>query len=132
MSLTLRSKRVLEVGLADRKAAAEIADAIDSGSNLQAASVAVIPASTNIAVPAVVPAVIADSAGTYVIPAEPTGAEVDAAINTLRDAVESGLDAKAENAAVVTAIGTIESRLDTLESKVNAIILALKAAGLMA
>jgi hypothetical protein len=45
--------------------------------------------------------------------------------------VEAGLLAKADQAAVSTLMGLIEGRLDVAEAKVDAVIAALKAAGLM-
>lgn len=101
MALSTAARRRLEVALAQRAAAKEIADAIDLGGNPQAETVA-----------AITPSNLATVTGTYSIPAEPTGAEVDASVNSL------GAD--------------VELRLDALDSKVNAILTALKNAGLMA
>lgn len=72
MALSAKARRRLEVALARRDVAVEIADAIDSGSNAQAAAVADA-------------GVIA---GTYAIPAEPTGAEVDATVQVVADKVD--------------------------------------------
>ena len=107
MALSVRTKRILEVAMADRVASAEMAAAIDSGSNPQAASVALIAVPTT-DIPAAAAAL--STADTY------TDADVNAEIN----------------AAIDTVALVIEGRLDTLETKVNAIITALKAAGLMA
>ncbi len=101
MALSAAARRRLEVAMAKRAEAKEICDAIDLGGNSQAAVVAAIVASN-------LPAV----AGTYALPAEPTGAEVDATVQA--------------------SISAIETRLDALDSKVNAILAALKTAGLMA
>ncbi len=101
MALSQAARRRLEVAMAKRAEAKEICDAIDAGGNAQAAAVAAIT-------PSNIPTVI----GTYVDSAEPTGAEVDATVNDLRESVET--------------------RLDALDSKVNAILSSLKAAGLMA
>ncbi len=74
--------------------------AINSGSNPVAASVAAIPASTNLPTAA--------TAGG----AEPSATDVDASINALATAAET--------------------RLDANELKINQILAALKAAGIMA
>lgn len=73
--------------------------AIDAGANAVAATVAAIPASTNLPTAA--------TAGG----AEPSAAQVDASVNALATAAET--------------------RLDTVEAKINQVIAALKAAGLM-
>lgn len=132
MALSEKARKRLEVALARRAEAKEIADAIDSGGNPQAASVAALGATSNLSVLAPVAASISDSAGTYAIPAEPTGAEVDAAIDALRDKVETALDAKADNDDADQLRSQAEARLDAVEAKVDAVIAALKAAGLMA
>lgn len=74
---------------------------------------------------------ITDSAGTFAIPAEPTGAEVDTAINALRDKVETALDAKSDNADLETLRTEAEARLDAIEAKIDAVIASLKAANIM-
>lgn len=79
--------------------------AIDSNGSGPAATVAAIPASTNI--PA--SAAVLSTSNTY----------TDAAVITSINAAVNGVTAVAE------------TRLDTLESKVNAVIAALKAAGMM-
>jgi len=96
MALSTRTKRVLEVSMADRKASAELAKAVDSNGSGPASHVIPIPASTNIPV---------------------------AVASLTPDAVVADVNA---------AIAVVESRLDTLETKVNAIIAALIAAGMMA
>lgn len=101
MALSTSARKRLEAAITRRAEAKEIADAIDAGGNAQAATVA-----------AITPSDVAAVTGTYAIPAEPTGAEVDATVEALRSGVET--------------------RLDALDSKVNAILTALKAAGLMA
>lgn len=132
MALSSKARKRLEVALARRAEAKEIADAIDSGGNPQAAVVAALGATSNMSALVPAAAVITDSAGTYAIPAEPTGAEVDAAIDALRDKVETALDAKADNADAETLRTEAEARLDAIEAKVDAILVSLKAAGLMA
>lgn len=102
MALTKRTKEVLVVAMADRKAANELADAVDAGFNAEADAVAALGATANLSA----------VAGIYAIPAEPTGAEVDATVQALADEVEA--------------------RLDDVEAKVDEVIQALKDAGLMA
>jgi len=89
MALSKKTKEILTVAMADKKSAAEIAEAIDAGGNAQAAAVAALGA---------------------------TAALV-------------GVDGTGSNAAPL--VGT-EARLDAIEAKVDAVIAALKAAGLMA
>jgi len=118
--LSTKTRKILTVAMANRVAAAELADAVDSGSNPQAASVAVIPASADLTVPAPVAAAVADT--------DITASQAAVVASDLNAA----LDDKADNADLITLAGEVEARLDTLEGKVNAIIAALKAAGLMA
>ncbi len=132
MALSAKAKKRIEVALARRQEANEVIAAIESGSNPQAAAVAALGATSDMTALAPTASVITDSAGTYAIPAEPTGAEVDTAINELRDKVELALDAKADNADAETLRTEAEARLDDIEAKVDAVIAALKAAGLMA
>lgn len=89
MALSTKAKKRLEVALARRAEAAEIAAAIDAGGNAQAASVALLGATSDLV----------------------------------------GVDGTGSNAAPLA--GT-ESRLDAIEAKVDAVITALKNAGLMA
>src|SRR3990167_3766857 len=105
MALSAEQRKVLRIALGskgDDGVADEIADQIDSGGNLVASAIAAIGVTSNMS--ALVPvaaglaagspdaSVITNSAGTYAIGAEPTGAEVDTAIDQLRDKVETGLD----------------------------------------
>lgn len=129
--LSNKAKAVLISGLANKAVGIEVAAAIDAGGNVQAGAVAAI-ASANLTVAVVAATTFLASAGTYVIPAEPTGAEVDAAIDTALGQVKSVVDVKADNADLETMRGEVETRLDALESKINAVIAALKASGLMA
>ena len=48
MALSAKTKKIVEIALADRKAAAELSAAIDSGSNTPAASVAALGATVNL------------------------------------------------------------------------------------
>lgn len=87
--LSNKTREILTVAMANAKAAKELADAIDSGANAQAASVPVFGATANLV----------------------------------------GVDGTGSNAAPL--VGT-EARLDAIEAKINAVITALKNAGLMA
>lgn len=120
MALSEKAKKVLISGLANKAVGTEIASAIDAGGNTQAGAVAAIPASADLTVPAATPAAVVDT--------DITATQLAVVAADLNDA----LDLKADNAVMVTVVGEIETRLDTLETKVNAIIAALKAAGLMA
>jgi hypothetical protein len=101
-------------------ASIKLGDLIEAGSNPQAATVAAIPASANLTVPVVAAAAVenTDITATQL-------AVVAADLN-------AALDNKADNADLVTLASEVEARLDTIESKINAVIAALKAAGLMA
>ena len=98
----------------------KLGDLIEAGSNPQAATVAAIPASANLTVPVVAAAAVGNTDITATQLAV-VAADVNAA-----------LDNKADNADLVTLASEVEARLDTIESKINAVIAALKAAGLMA
>ena len=89
MSLSKKAKEVLVVAVANKSVGDEIADAIDAGSNDQAAAVAVIGATTDL----------------------------------------TGVDGTGSNAAD---LATTEARLDVVEAKIDEVIAALKAAGIMA
>lgn len=132
MALSTAARRRLEVALAQRAAAKEIADAIDLGGNPQAAAVAALGTTTNMTAFVITAAVISPSAGTYAVPATPTGAEVDTAINQLAAKVVTALADKADNADAETLRTEAEARLDAIEAKVDAVIAALKTASLMA
>jgi len=101
MALSTKAKKRIEVALARRQEALEVIAAIDSNGSGPAAAVAALGVTTNLPV----------SNLTAAIPAEPTKAEVDAGINTLRVAAEA--------------------RLDAIEAAVDAVTAALKAAGMM-
>lgn len=132
MALSTKTRKILEVSMANRGAAKELADAVDNGGNPQAASVSVIGATSDLSAAVVAPTTFAASAGTYAVPATPTGAEVDSAIDAALAQVKTVVDIKADNADLETLRGEVEARLDAVESKVDAIITALKNAGLMA
>jgi hypothetical protein len=120
--LSEKVRKILIVAMANKAAAKELADAVDNGGNPQAATVAAIPASADLSVPAPVAAAIADTD----LGAGPAFAAVVAAD------LNAALDDKADNADVVTLASEVEARMDTVEGKINAVIAALKAAGLMA
>lgn len=104
----------------------------ESGSTLsQAANVEELGATANLTALSPTAASITDTDGTYNNAAEPTGAEVDATVDALRDKVETALDLKADNADVETLRGEVEARLDDVEAKVDELIAALVASGLM-
>lgn len=118
--LSTKTRKITEVALANRVAAKELCDAIDVGGNPVAADVPVIPASADLTVPAVTAATVADT--------DITATQLAVVASDLNAA----LDLKADNSVMVTVVGEVEARVDALEAKVNAIITALKAAGLMA
>jgi len=91
MAISQKARDVMRVAMANKAVAKEIADAIDSGGNPQAAAVAVIGATTNL------------------VGTDGSGGVGDAA-----------------------PLAETESRLDAVEGKIDAIIAALKTAGLMA
>lgn len=132
MALSNKTKEILVVALANKVAATELAAAVDLGGNSQAAAVAAIGVTSNMSAAVVAATVIANSNFTAAIPAEPTKAEVDAGIDTLRTAVVAALDIKADNVDLETLRTQAEARLDAIEAKVDAVIAALKSAGLMA
>ena len=106
MALSTKARKRLEVAMARRAEAKEIADAIDVGFNATPAA-AVAALGTTVNIPTV--SVTLSTSNTY----------SDAAVKT---AIDAGANA------VRTAA---ESRLDAIEAKVDALIAALKAAGLM-
>ena len=125
-------------GVPAADAGVKLGDLIAAGSNPVAGTVAAIPASADLTVPVVTATTFASVAvvGTYVDGAEPTGAEVDTTANAAANAaialVKAVADIKADNADLVTLGSEVESRMDAVEGKINAVIAALKAAGLMA
>ena len=100
MALSKKTKEILTVAMADKKSAAELAAAIDTGFNATpAAHIGALGATSNL------PAAALSTSDTY------SDAAVNAAINSVKSAAES--------------------RLDAIEAKVDAILAALQAAGLM-
>lgn len=162
MALSNKAKEAIRRAVTEDKAADELIAALEAAADEQAAAVAALGATSNLS--ALAPtaaalaagspsaAVITDSAGVYAIPAEPTGAEVDDAVDALRDKVETALDLKADqadlaqlvsdmnaaldlkadNADAETLRSQVESRMDAVEAKIDAVIAAFKASGQMA
>lgn len=115
MALSTKARKRLEVAMARRAEAKEVADAIDAGGNLEpAANVAALAGTLTGTVDGTMVDVAATAASTAG-GAEPSAAQVDAGIAT---AVAS----------IVTGVNTQNKELLT---KVNAVIAALVAAGLM-
>lgn len=132
MALSAKARKRFEVAMARRAEAVEILDAIESGSNPQAATVANFGVVADLTAAVVTAATFTASAGVFAIPAEPTGAEVDAAIDSATAKVKAVVDVKADNADLETLRGEVETRLDNIETKINAILTALKNANIMA
>lgn len=132
MALSNKAKEAIRRAVTEDKAADELIAALEAAADEQAAAVAALGATSNLSALAPTAAVITDSAGVYAIPAEPTGAEVDDAVDALRDKVEAALDLKADNADAETLRSQVEARLDAAEAKIDAVIAALKASGQMA
>ena len=154
MALSNNAKEALRRAVTEDTAADELEAAINSGANPQAASVAalgatadltaVAPAATSLT--AVVPAATAVSdlstGDTYTdASVNAIFAEVETAmdlkadnvdVESMRGEIETAMDLKADNADVEALRVEIEDRLDDIESKVDEIIAALKAAALMA
>lgn len=132
MALTRRTKDIMIVALADKKAGEELATEVDSLHAVTAAAVvADIGATSNLSALVPTASAITASAGVFAIPAEPTGAEVDTAIDALKGKVDTALDLKADNADVETLRTQVEARLDVIEAKIDELIAALQAASLM-
>lgn len=132
MALSNKAKEAIRRAVTEDKAADELIAALEAAADEQAAAVAALGATSNLSALAPTAAVITDSAGVYAIPAEPTGAKVDDAVDALRDKVEAALDLKADNADAETLRSQVEARLDAAEAKIDAVIAALKASGQMA
>ena len=69
---------------------------------------------------------ISASTGTYSNGAEPTGTEIDTAIDEATAKLDTALDLKSDNVDVETLRTEVEARLDVIEVKVDAILAALK------
>lgn len=131
MDLTLQQKAAIKGSIVDPAAAQALIDLVSSSLS-QADEVAEMGVTSNLSALLPTAAVITASAGTYAIPAEPTGAEVDAAIDQATAKVVTALLAKADNVDAETLRTQAEARLDAIEAKIDAILAALKDAGLMA
>ena len=77
MALSEAQRKILRNALADKDAANAIADMIDAAANEQAADVTEL----------------GTLSGTYAIPAEPTGAEVDASVQVVASKVDEIINA---------------------------------------
>jgi hypothetical protein len=101
----------------------------------KADNIAAIGATTNLTALAVTPAAATASAAvlstsnTYTDAAVKTS--IDGAVDALKGKVLTALDLKADNADVETLRGQVETRLDGVEAKFDALVAALVAAGLM-
>lgn len=131
MSLSNNAVKAIKNALADKDLGEEVANAIDSFGSGPAAEVAELGATADLSAVSPDAASITDSAGTFVDGNEPTGAEVDAAIDELRDKVETALDLKSDNDDIETLRGEVEARLDDIEAKVDEILAAMKAVDMM-
>jgi hypothetical protein len=120
--------------IANPAAAQEIINMIDSelSSASQATVIAALGATSALSALAVTATDIPASNFTAAIPAEPTKAEIDVGIDAVVLNIESALNLKADNADVETLRTQSEARLDAIEAKIDAVIAALKTAGLMA
>lgn len=105
--------------------------AIDAQGSGPAAAATALGTTSNLSPAVVVATVIAASNLTAAIPAEPTKAEVDAGIDTLKTAAVTALNLKADNVDVETLRTQTEARLDAIEAKIDEVIAKLKAAALM-
>lgn len=130
MTLSTDAKRRLEVAVANSATGKELADAIDAGGSGPAAVVAAFGGTTNLTALVVAAATFTGSACAG--GDTPTAAQVDTAIDAATAKVKAVVDVKADNADVETLRTEAELRLDALETKVNAILAALKDASLMA
>lgn len=161
MTVSAETQRKLRIAMADVVAADELTSAINVGANPTADNVAALGATSNLtalvptaatlSTPVVVATNVAASNFTAADPAHPTKAEIDTGIDTVILAVETALDLKTDNADLVTfrteALAAlllkadnadvetlrteVEARLDAAEAKIDAVIAALIAAGLM-
>jgi hypothetical protein len=122
--LSSEQRRVLGIALGDDVIANEIGDQIDSGGNPVAAVIAALGATSNLSALVVTASDVTDlsTSDTY----------TDAAVNAKFVEVEGFLDLKADNADVETLRTESEARLDAIEAKIDAILVSLKNAGLMA
>ena len=130
MTLSTDAKRRLEVATASKAVGDEIAAAIDAGGSGPAAAVAAFGSTTNLTALAVTATTFAGAACAG--GSTPTATQVNTAIDTATGLVKTALDLKADNADCETLRTETEARLDAIETKINAVIAALKAASLMA
>jgi hypothetical protein len=136
MALNKRQKERLEIALGDFASRNEDVKAIIAAVDsvlLESRADYVAPLGTTANLTALVPtpADIAASDFTAIDANDPTKAEIDAGIDVLKDAVESALDLKADNADVETLRTEAEARLDAIEAKIDAWLAKQVAAGQM-
>ena len=129
MSLSSIVLRRLAVALGNKKAAEEIAAAIDSNGSGPAATVAAFGATSNLSALAVSATTLTPAACAG--GATPSATDVNAAIDALAGELKTALDLKADNVDAENLRSEAEARLDAIETKVNAIIAALKGANMM-
>lgn len=130
MASSTRLARKMRTALGGKKYSDELE--AELGANPVAAYVAPLGATSNLSALAVTATSIAASNFTAAVAAEPTKAEVDFGINTLKTAVVTALDLKADNADCELLRTQTEARLDAIEAKVDAVIASLIAALAMA
>jgi hypothetical protein len=130
MTISVKAKARLAVAVTSKAIADELVAAIDAQGSGPAAVVTAFGTTTNLT-PLVVSATTFAGAATAGASA-PTATQVNTAIDAATALVKTALDLKADNADSETLRTQVEARLDALESKVNDILLSLKAAALMA
>lgn len=131
MSLSSKARKIVKNMAADSVVGAELIAAIDASGSGPADAVSALGSTSNLTALVAAAAVITGSAGTFMDGAEPTGAEVDTAIDELKAKVVTALAAKADNADCETLRTEVEARLDAIEAKIDLVIAKLKSAGLM-
>lgn len=94
--------------------------------------IAALGSTSNLSALVVANTIIAASNFTASNAAAPTKAEVDAGIDTLKTAVVTALNLKADNVDCETLRTQIEVRLDAIEAKIDAFLAANKTSGQMA
>lgn len=131
MSLSQKLKDRIRVAITDKNDADELIAAVDAQGSGPADNVTPMGSTSNMSALVPTTATISNSAGTYAIAGEPTGAEVDTAITQSQAKVITALNLKADNADVETLRTEAEARLDAIEAKIDLVIAKLIAAGMM-
>lgn len=130
MTVSAEAKRRLEVAVTSKKVADELVAAIDAPGSGPADVVVAFGSTTNLT--ALAPAAVTMTGAATAGGATPSAADVNAAINAATAEIKGMLDAKTDNVDAETLRTEVEARLDALETKVNAILVSLKAASYMA